>query len=76
MNKPDDIPEPNSEETPKAAAEYIASFVDELAQLAQRNGLDTLVYILSMARLEADQVAKDSDQPRSYPRSLPPRTTN
>jgi len=27
--------------------------------MAQRNGLDTLSYILEMARLEADQIAKD-----------------
>jgi hypothetical protein len=49
---------PGGEETPDSAALYIASLADELAQLARRNGLDTLGYILDMARLEADQIAK------------------
>jgi hypothetical protein len=48
----------NGAETPDSAAHYIASMTEELAQLARRNGLDTLGYILEMARLEADQNAK------------------
>jgi hypothetical protein len=76
MHDPDDIREHDSEETPGAAAEYIASLVDELAQLAKRNGLDALSYILDMARLEANQFSKDSSQPRSYPRSRTRPTTN
>ncbi len=44
--------------TPDEAARYIASLVDELAQLAKRHGLETLSYILEMARLEADQHIK------------------
>jgi glutamate synthase domain-containing protein 2 len=43
---------PASEETPEQAAQYIASLTQELAQIARRNGLDT------MARLEADQLIK------------------
>ncbi len=50
---------PNGHETPDSAAEYIATLAQELAQLARRNGLDTLSYILEMARLEADQAAKE-----------------
>lgn len=46
-------------ETPDSAAQYIAILTHELAQIARRNGLDTLSYILEMARLEADQVAKE-----------------
>lgn len=46
-------------ETPDSAAQCIASLTRELAQLASRNGLDTLSYILEMARLEADQLAKE-----------------
>ena len=48
----------NGHETPDSAAHYIATLTEELAQIARRNGLDTLSYILEMARLEADQVAK------------------
>ncbi|MBI4274995.1 MAG: hypothetical protein HY659_09890 [Rhizobiales bacterium] len=35
-------------------AAYIAGMTGELATLAQSNGLDTLAYILDMARLEAE----------------------
>jgi hypothetical protein len=37
---------------------YIASMVIELARLARIHHLDTLAYLLDMARLEADQVSK------------------
>jgi glutamate synthase domain-containing protein 2 len=47
---------PGNEETPDQAAQYIASLTHELAQIARRNGLDTLSQILEMARLEADQL--------------------
>jgi hypothetical protein len=40
------------------AALYIASLAEELARLAQSHDLDSLAYILDMARLEADQVCK------------------
>lgn len=43
---------------PYSTAAYIGALVDELAKLARRNGLDTLAYLLEMARLEADQIAK------------------
>jgi hypothetical protein len=33
---------------------------EELSQIAQRHGLDSLRYILDMARLEADQIAKSA----------------
>ena len=42
----------------KRRAQYIASLTQELAQIARRNGLDTLSHILEMARLEADQLIK------------------
>jgi hypothetical protein len=51
----DDDNEPQGEETPERAAEYIASMMDQLAKLAKRNGLETLSYLLEMARLAADQ---------------------
>jgi hypothetical protein len=47
-------------ETPRAAAQYILTFTEELAQLARRHSLDSLGYILDMARLEADQIANGS----------------
>ena len=36
------------------AAAYIASMITELALIAQSHRLDTLSYILEMARLEAE----------------------
>jgi len=59
MPNRDDMNGPNGHETPDSVALYIASLTEELAQIARRNGLDTLSYILEMARLEADQVAKE-----------------
>jgi hypothetical protein len=37
---------------------YIASMITELARLAKSHNLDTLAYLLDMARLEADQVSQ------------------
>jgi glutamate synthase domain-containing protein 2 len=48
----------SSEKTPNQAAQYIASLTHELVQIARRNRLDTLRYLLEMARLEADQLIK------------------
>ncbi len=59
MPNRDDINGPNGHETPDSAAHYIATLTEELARIARRNGLDTLGYLLEMARLEADQVAND-----------------
>jgi hypothetical protein len=59
MLERDDMNGPNGEETPDSAALYIASFADELAKLARRNGLETLSYLLDMARLEVDQIVKE-----------------
>jgi NTP pyrophosphatase (non-canonical NTP hydrolase) len=49
------------DQSPNAIAHYIANLTGELAQLARGNGLYGLAYILDMARLEADQVAKGSE---------------
>jgi hypothetical protein len=38
-------------------AHYIASLSADLASLARANGLNTLGYLLEMARLEAENVA-------------------
>jgi gamma-glutamyl:cysteine ligase YbdK (ATP-grasp superfamily) len=37
------------------AADYIASAVDDLLPIAQRHGFETLVYLLDMVRMEADE---------------------
>jgi hypothetical protein len=59
MDDLDDTEAPNGKESSRSAALYVASLADELAKLARRNGLDALGHILEMARLEADQIAKD-----------------
>jgi hypothetical protein len=51
---------PEAVETPGDAAIYIATLTDELAEIARRHGLEALGYILDMARLEADQIARSS----------------
>ena len=39
---------------PSGAAAYIEDMTRDLAALAKRNGLDTLGYLLDIARLEAE----------------------
>ena len=48
-------------ESPVAAAIYIGTLAEELSEIAKRHGLDSLRYILDMARLEADQIAKGAN---------------
>ena len=43
---------------PHDVAAYIAAIAEELAMLAKSRHFDTLGYILDMARMEADQIAK------------------
>ncbi len=76
MPEPDDSPDGESEATPGTAAAYIASLADELAQLARRNGLDALSYILDMARLEADQVSKPTGHKDGSGGSAPSNAPN
>ena len=42
------------------AAEFIGSSAGEFAQLARRHSLETLAYLLDMARLEADEIVRQS----------------
>jgi hypothetical protein len=58
MDNSDENDGSESGETPDSAAHYIATITNELAKIARRNGLDSLSYILEMARIEADQIAK------------------
>lgn len=47
--------EPKDESNGQSAvASYIASLSSDLAGMARRTGLDTLGYLLEMARLEAE----------------------
>jgi hypothetical protein len=55
MPNGDDTHGPNGSETPESAAHYIATLAGELAEIARRNGLDTLSAILEMAELEANR---------------------
>ena len=52
-------------ESAHEAAAYIASLTEELARLARRHDLDSLAYILDMARLEAGEVSKQRAAARS-----------
>jgi hypothetical protein len=49
---------PTDPPEPQEAARYIASLVEELAQLAKSHKLETLAQILDMARLEADEISR------------------
>ncbi|TAK49208.1 MAG: hypothetical protein EPO23_05060 [Xanthobacteraceae bacterium] len=40
-------------------ASYIGAMAGELSQLARRDGLATVSYLLDMVQLEAEQVARD-----------------
>jgi hypothetical protein len=55
--------EAGTEETASAAAHYIGSLAGELAILARRHGLESLGYLLDMARLEASHHAQPSSKP-------------
>ena len=60
-----DSPAPEPVARPEAAA-YVAALSCELIGIARENGLDTLAYLLDMARLEALNAAddaKDSSSP-------------
>lgn len=50
-------PEPQS---PSAAAAYIATLTAELTLIARSHRFEALAYILDMARMEADQIARSS----------------
>jgi hypothetical protein len=43
-----------------AAASYLVTMLKELTPIAQRNGLDVVAYLLGVAQLEADSVARQS----------------
>lgn len=48
-------------ETPRSSSD-IASLVDDLIPLAQQQGLETLAYLLEMARLEAREIVHSASK--------------
>jgi hypothetical protein len=56
-------PEEADLSNPAGAASYLASLSGDLAELARRHGLDTLGYILEMAKLEAENVKRLYNRP-------------
>ena len=46
----------------REAAVYIADMAGGLAMIARRNGFGTISYLLDMARLEAGNIAKLSEE--------------
>ena len=54
-----------SRDDQRAAAEYIANLVMELALMAHAHRLDALGHLLEMARTEAERVVRGSDGHRS-----------
>ena len=47
---------------PEQAAAYVAGITAELASLVRRHRLDTLGYLLDMARLEAEEIVQRGDR--------------
>jgi hypothetical protein len=74
--EPKVIDEPNVVGSPDTVALCIGSIAQELGQLAKANGLDTLSYILDMARLEADEVSKGSTAKDRWVDSRPSRRSS
>jgi hypothetical protein len=58
MNDNPGAPGAQGEGDRTAAAGYVAELSAELATLARQHGLDTLGYILDMARLEAENASR------------------
>ena len=52
---PDSVPEPVDA---AELASYIAEMTDELAKMAANSGLETICYLLTLAKLEAETVAR------------------
>jgi hypothetical protein len=48
---------------PAVLAAYVAALTGDLAKLCQRQGFDTLGYLLDMARLEAQTLARYGGEP-------------
>jgi hypothetical protein len=51
---------------PAEAASFISGVVAELSQLSKRHGLYLLGYLLDMAQLEADEIARRESRPGKF----------
>jgi hypothetical protein len=58
MTPPDDE---TSRAAQRAAADYVAAVVLELVLIARSHRLDTLGYLLEVARLEAESISRSSN---------------
>lgn len=54
-------------ESGKDAADYIADMSRDLCGLARRNHLTTIAYLLDMARLEAETIARGGGREGLFP---------
>jgi hypothetical protein len=58
-------PEPTDPEVySRAVAEYLGDMIGQLESMARHQGFDLLVYLLSMARVEAETTARDKGSRR------------
>ena len=48
----------------RAVAEYLGDMLGQLESMARHQGFDLLVYLLSMARVEAETTARDKGSRR------------
>jgi NTP pyrophosphatase (non-canonical NTP hydrolase) len=48
----------------RAVAEYLGDMIGQLESMARHQGMDLLVYLLSMARVEAETTARDKGSRR------------
>jgi len=56
-----DQPSVNEPGSRAAVASYVATMTADLAAMARRQGLETLGYLLEMARLEAESANRPSN---------------
>ncbi len=66
LDEDDDAAEPvtlDRFEHPRAVAEYVGDMIGQLESMARLAGFDLLVYLLSMARAEAETNARASKGP-------------
>ena len=56
-------PTANEPGTRAAVASYVATLSADLAAMARKQGLETLGYLLEMARLEAESTHRPSNGP-------------
>jgi len=54
---------PNEPGSRAAVASYVAALSADLAAMARRQGLETLGYLLEMARLEAENANRPNNGP-------------